>query len=76
MKIKRTLAFELSKGDWDILNTAQSLISDISEACQNFEDDLSHELYRQAANAYDALDRFCAELESDPTQKIENTIQY
>lgn len=33
MKIKKTLAFELSKGDWDILNTAQTLISDISEAC-------------------------------------------
>lgn len=76
MKIKKTLAFELSKEDWDILNTAQTLISDISEACQDFEDDFSHELYKQAANAYDALDRFCAELESDPTQKIENTIQY
>lgn len=80
MKIKRTLAFELSKEDWDVLNHAQSLIGDISEACQDFEDDFedafSHKLYKHAVNAYEALDNFCNELELDPTQKIENTIQY
>jgi hypothetical protein len=76
MKIKRTLSFELSKEEWDILNHAQSLIGDISEACQNFEDDFSHKLYKHAANAYEALDDFCGELELDPTQKIEDTIQY
>lgn len=76
MKIKKTLTFELSEEDWIILNRAQSLISDINEACQNFEDDYSYELYKQAANAYDALDRFYAELESNPTQKIEDFNQY
>lgn len=73
MKIKKTLAFELSEEDWIILHRAQSLISEINEECQNFEDDFSHRLYKHTANAYDALDRFCDELEFDPTQKIEYT---
>ena len=76
MKIKRTLTFELSKEDWDILTRAQSLLSDISETCQIFEDDFSHKLYKHAANAYEALDDFRVELDLDPTLKIEDTIQY